>query len=424
MSLSTKNLLQFNEKIESISKEALDATNEARSKVREVCFKNQRKVLEAFISENVGEHHFYGTTGYGFHDSGRETLDRVYARIFNTEAAIVRHSIVSGTHALAAALFGCLRPGDELLCATGDPYDTIKPVMGIDKNWSGGLDEWGISADIAPLNAENMPDVPGIISKITDRTKMIFIQRSCGYNWRPSFSVRTIKEIIQALKQKKPDIIVMVDNCYGEMVEEIEPTDAGADIMGGSLIKNMGGGIAPTGGYIVGRADLIKSTSNVLTCAGIGSEEGATLGHGRLLYQGTFYAPHVVSGALEGIIWASYVLEKLGFDTRPRWTDERTDIIQGIKLGSPKLQEIFCRGIQRACPVNHYATPIAGSLTGYSDPIIMAGGSFIQGSSIELSCDGPLREPYAVYLQGGISFEHVRLGVMNALREMADEKII
>ena len=307
MSLSTKNLLQFNEKIESISKEALDATNEARSKVREVCFKNQRKVLEAFISENVGEHHFYGTTGYGFHDSGRETLDRVYARIFNTEAAIVRHSIVSGTHALAAALFGCLRPGDELLCATGDPYDTIKPVTGIDKNWSGGLDEWGISADIAPLNAENMPDVPGIISKITDRTKMIFIQRSCGYNWRPSFSVRTIKEIIQALKQKKPDIIVMVDNCYGEMVEEIEPTDAGADIMGGSLIKNMGGGIAPTGGYIVGRADLIKSTSNVLTCAGIGSEEGATLGHGRLLYQGTFYAPHVVSGALEGIIWASYL---------------------------------------------------------------------------------------------------------------------
>jgi cystathionine beta-lyase family protein involved in aluminum resistance len=355
---------------------------------------------------------------------GRETLDRVYARIFNTESALVRHNIVSGTHALAAVLHGNLRPNDELLCATGDPYDTIKPIMGLDRTWEGGLHEWGITTRVVPLDKNNMPDIPAIIQAINNNTKMVFLQRSCGYTWRPSFSVAELAEITKEIKNKKPDIIVMIDNCYGELVEEHEPTDFSADVMGGSLIKNMGGGIAPTGGFIVGREDVIKRTANALTCAGIGTDEGATLGHSRLLFQGTFYAPHIIAGALEGAVWAACVLEEFGFETKPRWSDKRTDIIQAIKVGTKEKQKIFCRGIQKACPVDSRAVPEWADLPGYRDPILMAGGTFIQGSSIELSCDGPARPPHAVYLQGGISFEHIRIGVMNALQEMLDAKTL
>jgi cystathionine beta-lyase family protein involved in aluminum resistance len=419
-----KTIFDFHEQILKASEKALKNTAETRNAVRNTAFKNQRRVLEAFIVENVGDHHFIGTTGYGFSDMGRETLDRVYAQIFNTESALVRHNIVSGTHALAAILHGNLRPGDELICATGDPYDTIKPIMGLDRNWQGGLHEWNISTTVIPLDKDNMPDINGIVRAVSDKTKMVFLQRSCGYTWRPSFSVKKLAEITREIRNKKSDVIIMIDNCYGELVEEFEPTDFDADVMGGSLIKNMGGAVAPTGGFIVGKEHVVKRAANALTCAGIGTDEGATLGHNRLLFQGTFFAPHIIAGALEGVIWAAYMLEEFGFETKPGWSEPRTDIIQGIKAGSVEKQKVFCRGIQKACPVDSRAVPELADLPGYRDPILMAGGTFIQGSSIELSCDGPARPPYAVYLQGGISFEHVRLGVMNALQEMMNAGLL
>jgi len=412
-------LFKFPDYLVEKEKQALEMTREQRERVRDIAYHNQKKVLKAFIEEKVSDYHFQGTTGYGFSDAGREKLDLVYARIFNTESAIVRHSIVSGTHALALALYGNLRPGDEIIMGTGDPYDTIKPILGLQPGWKGGLDEWDISARVIPLDENDMPDITAIVDAIKDETKMLFLQRSCGYTWRPSFSVKILGDIISAVKSKKKDVIVMIDNCYGEMVEKLEPTDLGADVMGGSLIKNMGGAIAPTGGYIVGNKDVVERSSIALTCAGIGGDEGATLGHNRLLFQGTFFAPHIVAESLEGAIWAGCFLENLGFDVKPRFDEERTDIIQGIKLGSRKKQESFCLGIQKACPIDSMAVPVAADLPGYRDPIIMAGGTFIQGSSIELSCDGPIRNPHAVYLQGGISFEHIRVGVMNAVFEMA-----
>jgi cystathionine beta-lyase family protein involved in aluminum resistance len=404
--------------------EAMEATKAAREKVRESLYANQEKVLAAFTGERVGEHHFFGTTGYGFNDAGREALDRVFARIFGAESAIVRHSIVSGTHALSAVMRGNLRPGDEILCATGEPYDTIKPVLGLDKKWGGGLDEWGITTKIAPLDGNGRPSLESILEGINEKTRMAFIQRSRGYTWRPSYNVELIASLTRAIKERKESVIVMVDNCYGEMVETLEPAQAGADVMGGSLIKNMGAGVAPTGGYIVGRRDVVERSASALTCPGIGGDEGATLGLGRLLFQGVFMAPLIVSQALEGAIWASYLLESLGIETSPRWDEHRTDIIQGIKLGSVEKQKAFCRGIQEACPVDSTAVPEAADLPGYRDPILMAGGTFIQGSSIELSCDGPLRPPYAVYLQGGLSFAHVQIGVQNAVERMKREGLI
>lgn len=402
-------------------KKALKITAEKREEIREIRYHNQRKVLEAFISENVGEHHFYGTTGYGFSDCGREKLDAVFAKIFGAEAAIVRHSIVSGTHALAAGLKGNLRPGDELLIGTGEPYDTIKPVLGLNSRWEGGLNEWRITSRIVPLGEHFNPSIEDIVNSISPNTRMLFLQRSCGYTWQHSFPVSLLVEIIKAVKSRYPNILVMVDNCYGEMVEKYEPTDFGADLMGGSLIKNMGGGIAPAGGYLVGAKEPISKAVTSLTCAGVGGDEGATLGHNRLLFQGIFFAPHIIAEALEGVIWASCFLENLGFEVKPRYDEHRTDIIQAIRLGTQEKQETFCRGIQSACPVDSRAVPVAADLPGYRDPILMAGGTFIQGSSIELSCDGPIREPHAVYLQGGISFEHVRLGVMQAAKEMMDK---
>lgn len=417
-------MFDFPQRLADEEKKALLETRAQREHIKEIMVYNQKKVLEAFITEKVGDHHFQATTGYGFSDMGRENLDRVFARIFQAEAAIVRHSIVSGTHALSAGLYGNLRPGDELLIGTGDPYDTIKPILGLNSRWKGGLDEWGISTRVIPLNLEQAPDIPAILDAIGEKTRMVFLQRSCGYTWRPSFSVAKLGEIISAVKTKKNDIITMIDNCYGEMVEKLEPTTLGADIMGGSLIKNMGGAVAPTGGYIVGKKAMVDAASVSLTCAGIGGDEGATLGHNRLLYQGAFFSPLIISQALEGAIWASRFLENMGYEVKPRYDDPRTDIIQGIKLGSRKKQEVFCRGIQAACPIDSMAVPVADSLPGYRDPIIMAGGTFIQGSSIELSCDGPIREPHAVYLQGGISFEHIRLGVMNAVNEMVKAGLV
>ncbi|MCE1245964.1 MAG: methionine gamma-lyase family protein [Firmicutes bacterium] len=417
-------LFDFPDFLLKAEEKALEMTSSYRAEANKIRSFNSRKVLEAFIEENVSDFHFQGSTGYGFSDAGRETLDKIFARVFRTEAAIVRHSIVSGTHALAVAMKGNLRPGQEIIIATGDPYDTIKPVLGIDRKWGGGLNEWGIDVKVIPVKPDLMPDIQAVVDAVSDKTAMLFLQRSCGYTWRPSFSVKVLGEIIAAVKSKKSDVIAMVDNCYGEMVEMIEPSEVGADIMGGSLIKNMGGGIAPTGGFIVGTEEAVRKASDELTCPGIGADEGATLGINRLLYQGLFFAPRIVGNALEGAIWASCLLENLGFETKPRYNEVRTDIIQAIKLGSPEAQAAFCRGIQKACPVDNRAVPIAASLPGYRDPIIMAGGTFIAGSSIELSCDGPLRKPHAVYLQGGISFDHIRLGVLCALVEMQEQGLL
>ncbi len=418
------NWFEFDEDIRKARDMALKVTAPALEQVEEVLFHNQQKVLSAFIEEKVGDYHFAGTTGYGFGDSGREALSRVWAGIFDAESALVRHNIVSGTHALSIIMRGNLLPGQEILCATGDPYDTIKPVLGLDKKWEGGLDRWGITTRVVPLGSDDMPNVEEILKTVGPDTGMVFLQRSCGYTWRPSFDVKTLGEVIRAVKKKKPDVIVMVDNCYGEMVETLEPTSVGADVMGGSLIKNMGGAVAPTGGYVVGKKHLVEGAARALTCPGIGGDEGATMGISRLLFQGTFFAPLIVSQALKGVIWASAFLEEFGLETKPSWNEPRTDIILGVRLGSIEKQKVFCRGIQQMCPVDSTAVPEAASLPGYRDPIIMAGGTFIQGSSIELSCDGPIRWPHGVYLQGGISFAHVQLGVMRAVESMRREGLL
>jgi cystathionine beta-lyase family protein involved in aluminum resistance len=376
---------------------------------------NQLKVLKAFQEENLGEGHFAGSTGYGFHDTGRETLDRALARIMRTEAALVRWQIVSGTHALSAILFGNLRPQDEWVSITGRPYDTLQPIIG---GGPGSLEEWGIRFRSLDLLENGRVDFESLAFFLSPETRLVYIQRSRGYEWRPSFTIEEISMMIRRIREIRPNITVMVDNCYGEMVEESEPTEAGADVIAGSLIKNLGGGICPTGGYIAGRRELVENAARHLTAPGIGEEEGATLGINRVLAQGIFLSPLIVREALEGAILASCLLEKNGFEVSPRWDEKRTDIIQGIRLGSKESLETFCRAIQKAGPVDHRAVPTAAKLPGYRDPIVMAGGTFIQGSSIELSADGPLREPYAAYLQGGLSSAHVKIAVLIAITEL------
>lgn len=397
------------------AEEADEAVRPFREKAGRISEFNQLKVLQAFQEENLGEGHFAGSTGYGFHDSGREALDRALARIMRTEAALVRWQIVSGTHALSAVLFGNLRPGDEWVSVTGKPYDTLQPVIG---GGPGSLEDWGITFRHLNLLGDGKVDFENLASFLSPNTRLVYIQRSRGYDWRPSFSIAEIAMMTRRIKEIKPDAVVMVDNCYGEMVEEMEPTEVGADVIAGSLIKNLGGGICPTGGYIAGKKELVENAARHLTAPGIGEEEGATLGINRTLFQGIFLSPLIVREALEGAIWASYLLEKNGFPVSPRWDEKRTDIIQGIRLGSQKALEVFCRGIQRGGPVDHRAVPTAARLPGYRDPIVMAGGTFIQGSSIELSADGPLREPYAVYLQGGLSSDHVKIAVLIAIAEL------
>jgi len=397
------------------AEEADEATRPFREKTRRISELNQLKVLLAYQEENLGEGHFAGSTGYGFHDTGREALDRALARIMGTEAALVRWQIVSGTHALSAVLFGNLRPGDEWVSVTGKPYDTLQPVI---EGGPGSLADWGITFRHLDLIGDGRMDFESLAFFLAPETRLVYIQRSRGYDWRSSFSIEEISMMIRRIREILPNVMVMVDNCYGEMVEEIEPTEAGADVIAGSLIKNLGGGICPTGGYIAGKKELVENAARHLTAPGIGEEEGATLGINRVMAQGIFLSPLIVREALEGAIWASYLLEKNGFDVSPRWNDKRTDIIQGIRLGSKERLEIFCRAIQSAGPVDHRAVPTAARLPGYRDPIVMAGGTFIQGSSIELSADGPLREPYAAYLQGGLSSDHVKIAVLIAIAEL------
>ena len=384
---------------------------------------NQAKVLSAMQKNRVNATHFAATTGYGYDDEGRDNLERVYADVFHTEAALVRPQITCGTHALTVALSANLLPGDELLSPVGAPYDTLEEVIGIRESKC-SLKEYGVTYAQANLKADGTFDYDAIRSKINERTKLITIQRSKGYATRPSFSVDQIGQLIAFCKQCKPDVICMVDNCYGEFTELREPSDVGADMIVGSLIKNPGGGLAPTGGYVCGRADLIDRCARRLSAPGLGREVGANLGLLTQLYQGFFLSPTVTASAVKGAVFAAACYEKLGFRVVPGSGETRRNIIQAVELGSREAMVAFCKGIQSAAPVDSYVTPEPWAMPGYDSEVIMAAGAFVQGSSIELSADGPVREPYAVYYQGGLTWYHAKLGVLLSLQKMLDAGLI
>lgn len=397
---------------------AQEETRPERAACRQTARINQLRVLEAFQAAGVGEHHFYGTTGYGLHDEGRQVLDQVVARLFGAPAALVRGQFVSGTHALKCMLYGWLDPGDEWISVTGPPYDTLLPIIGHKEDAPGTLTRLGVVYREAPLDGEGRPSLDRVAPLVGNRTKLFFIQRSCGYTWRPSLDIAALEELMAGLRRLAPQALILVDNCYGELVEDREPTQVGADVVGGSLIKNLGGTLAPTGGYLAGRSDAVAAASRHLTAPGIGALEGATLGMNRVLLQGLFQAPLVVGQALEGSIWAAALFGRLGFEVRPPSGAARTDLILGIRVGSPRALKLFCQGVQKAGAVDSRAVPEEVMAPGYRDPIVMAGGTFIQGSSLELSADGPLREPYCVYLQGGICLAQVQAGALLGLQEL------
>ncbi|MGQ9838763.1 MAG: methionine gamma-lyase family protein [Cyanobacteriota bacterium] len=379
---------------------------------------NLARVLGAFQEQQVGSHHFAGVSGYGHDDLGRQVLDRVFAQVMGCEAAVVRLQMVSGTHAIACALFGVLRPGDELLAITGPPYDTLEEVIGLRGSGQGSLREFGITYRQLDL-VQGSIDWQSLKTALSPQTRLVHIQRSCGYNWRPSFSIAQIAEMIQIVKRQNPEVVVFVDNCYGEFVETQEPTHVGADLIAGSLIKNPGGTIVPAGGYVAGRAEWVEQAACRLTAPGIGSEGGATLDLNRLLFQGLFLAPQMVAEAVKIAHLAAQVFHDLGYPVSPLPQSPRTDIIQAIQLGSPERLQAFCRAIQKSSPVDSYLTPVPEVMPGYGDPVVMAAGTFIAGSSAELSADGPMRHPYTVYLQGGTHLCHGRLALEAVLTEWA-----
>ena len=387
-------------------------------RIDRIAMLNTRKVMTAFQDSKVSDSCFAGTTGYGYDDLGREVLDKVYAQVFCTEAALVRIGFVNGTHALSAALFGILKPGDTLLSVTGLPYDTLRNAIGIEGDCHGSLKFYGINYRQVDLkNGE--ADLDAIKAALADRSiSAVLIQRSRGYENRKALSAEEIGEICSAVKSVAPNVTVMVDNCYGEFTGEHEPTEYGVDIMAGSLIKNPGGGLAPTGGYIVGRKDLVENAAMRLTTPGIGGECGASLGNNRLLFQGFFMAPHIVAQAIKTVTFCSAMMKKIGFESSPAPDEARNDIIQMVTLKNAENMKKFCRGVQAGAPVDSYVTPEPWQMPGYNVPVIMAAGAFVQGSSIELSADGPMREPYTLYVQGGITYESGKLGIMMAVNEM------
>ena len=392
-------------------------------KMDEVAQINQLKVLRAMQKNKVAEAHLSGTTGYGYNDIGREAIEGVYADVFGTEDALVRPQITCGTHALGLAMGAVLRPGDEILAISGKPYDTLEEVIGI-REAKGSLAEYGITYAQVDLLEDGEFDYDGIQKAAGSRTKLIHIQRSKGYASRKTLSVEQIGKVISFLRTLNPNWIIMVDNCYGEFVEESEPSDVGADMTVGSLIKNPGGGLAPIGGYICGRKDLIELCAYRLTTPGLGKEVGATLGTNRLLLQGIFMAPVVVNAALKGAVFAANLYEKLGFTVIPNGTESRHDIIQAVELEDPKKLIAFCEGIQKASPVDSYVTPEPWAMPGYDSDVIMAAGTFVSGSSIELSADGPMKEPYAVYFQGGLTYPHAKYGIVMSLQRMIEKDLI
>lgn len=384
---------------------------------------NQMKVIKAMQDEKVAEMHLSGTTGYGYNDDGRDTLEKIYSDIFKTEDALVRPQIICGTHALNVALSSNLRPGDELLSPVGKPYDTMDEIIGIRPS-KGSLAEYGITYAHVDLLPDGGFDYEGIKNAINERTKLVTIQRSKGYASRPTLSVERIGELISFIKSIKPDVICMVDNCYGEFVERIEPSEVGADMIVGSLIKNPGGGLAPCGGYIAGKKECVEQAAYRLSSPGLGKEVGATLGVNQSFYQGLFLSPVVVAGALKGAIFAANVYEKAGFVVRPDGSEPRYDIIQAVELGSADGLLAFCKGIQAAAPVDSFVTPEPWPMPGYDSDVIMAAGAFVQGSSIELSADGPLKEPYSVFFQGGLTWYHAKLGIMMSVQKMFEKDLI
>ena len=384
---------------------------------------NQMKVIKAMQDNKVAEMHLSGTTGYGYNDDGRDTLEKIYSDIFKTEDALVRPQIICGTHALNVALSSNLRPGDELLSPVGKPYDTMDEIIGIRPS-KGSLVEYGITYAQVDLLPDGGFDYEGIKNAINERTKLVTIQRSKGYASRPTLSVERIGELISFIKSIKPDVICMVDNCYGEFVERIEPSEVGADMIVGSLIKNPGGGLAPCGGYIAGKKECVEQAAYRLSSPGLGKEVGATLGVNQSFYQGLFLSPVVVAGALKGAIFAANVYEKAGFVVRPDGSEPRYDIIQAVELGSADGLLAFCKGIQAAAPVDSFVTPEPWPMPGYDSDVIMAAGAFVQGSSIELSADGPLKEPYSVFFQGGLTWYHAKLGIMMSVQKMFEKDLI
>ncbi len=413
----------ISENVYDYGREILNSLQERFMQIDQTAEYNQLKVIHAMQTANVSEACLLGTTGYGYNDLGRDTLEKVYAAVFQTEDALVRPQITCGTHALALALMSNLRPGDELLSPVGKPYDTLEEVIGIRPS-KGSLQEYGISYRQVDLLADGSFDYEGIKAALHDRTRLVTIQRSKGYQTRPTLSVDQIGELISFVKQIKPDVICMVDNCYGEFVETKEPSQVGADMVVGSLIKNPGGGLAPIGGYIAGRKDCVENAAYRLTSPGLGKEVGASLGVLPSLYQGLFLAPTVTASALKGAIFAANIYEKIGFPVVPDACQSRHDIIQAVTFGSPQGVIAFCEGIQAAASVDSFVTPEPWDMPGYDSKVIMAAGAFVSGSSIELSADGPIAPPYAVYFQGGLTFPHVKLGILKTLQNLIDKGVV
>lgn len=413
--------LQISERVSALARQAEQGLGEQFARIDAIAQANTQRVLAAFQKHRVAENYFAGTTGYGYDDLGRDKLDEIYADLFGTEDALVRIQFVNGTHAISCALFGALKAGDVLLSAVGAPYDTLLGVVGAADKGHGSLKDYGVEYRQVELK-DNAPDPVGLAKAVRDpQVKAVLIQRSKGYATRASLSVGEIGNLCAIVRENNPNAAILVDNCYGEFVEEKEPTHVGADLVVGSLIKNPGGGIAPTGAYIAGRRDLVEGAAMRLTCPGIGRECGSTLGNNRLLYQGLFMAPHTVAQALKTAVFSARLMELLGYETEPRSDAVRHDIIQMIHLGNGEAVKRFCKGIQSGAPVDSYVTPEPWDMPGYDCPVIMAAGAFVQGASIELSADAPMREPYTVYLQGGLTYESGRTGIMLAAAELLQE---
>ncbi len=413
----------IDEKIRSAAAAAMKKAEKQFAAIEEVTEYNQQKVISAFIRHGVSESHFTGTTGYGYGDRGRDTLDKIWADVFGAEDALVRQNFTCGTHTLATALFGVLRPGDKMLAVTGTPYDTIHSVIGISGSGMGSLKDFGISYSEVPL-ADGRPDYDAIEKAVDGSVTMVYIQRSRGYELRPSLLIEDIKRIAEISKRKNPSVIVMVDNCYGEFVERLEPCDVGADIAAGSLIKNAGGGMARTGGYICGRKELVEKCAFRLTTPGLGKEVGCTLGMNRELYMGLFYAPHTVGEALKGAVFSSALFSDFGFDTTPAYDAPRGDIVQSLGLGNEERLVAFCQGVQSGSPIDSFVLPEPWDMPGYDSKVVMAAGAFTMGSSIELSADAPIREPYYAWMQGGLTFHSAKLCAMLAAQKMLEEGLL
>ncbi len=414
---------KIDSKIENASENAIIKCKEQFEKIDKITEYNQLKVQSAFIEFGISESHFTSSTGYGYGDRGRETLDKVWAKVFGAEDAIVRHNFTCGTHTLATALFGVLRPGDKMLCVTGTPYDTIHNVIGISGSGMGSLKEFGVSYDEVPLKNERL-DYDAIEKAVDDTVTMVYIQRSRGYELRPSLLVEEIEKVVKIAKAKNPNVIVMVDNCYGEFVQTKEPTEVGADLIAGSLIKNAGGGIATTGGYIAGRTDLVDKCAYRLTTPGLGKEVGATLGMNRELYMGLFFAPHTVGEALKSAVYISALFDSFGYKTTPAYDAERGDIVQSLGLENPESLVAFCQGIQSGSPIDSFLLPEPWDMPGYDSKVVMAAGAFTLGSSIELSADAPIREPYYAWIQGGLNFHSAKICAMLAAQQMLDKGLL